>query len=141
MGLLYYPSAGDIVMCHYDKVVVEPEMRKARPVVVIGPRLRRRGRLVTVLPLSTTEPNPVENYHCRIELAKPLPPPFDSPVMWAKCDMVATVSLDRLDRFKEPYHRGGARQWRTSAVTKDELKALRAALLCALGFDSLTIHL
>ncbi|HEX4693272.1 type II toxin-antitoxin system PemK/MazF family toxin [Sphingomonas sp.] len=141
MGLLYYPSAGELVMCNYDAVVIDPEMRKARPVVVVGPRLRRRGRLATVLPLSTTEPDPVENYHCRIELAQPLPPPFDSLVMWAKCDMIATVSLDRLDRFKDRRPRGSARQWRTGKVSVDQLYALRVSLLCGLGFDSLTKHL
>lgn len=106
MGLLYYPRPGEILICRYDEVVIEPEMRKARPALVVGPRLRRRGRLVTIVPLSTTDPEPPEAYHCRIALAEPLPLPFDSPVMWAKCDLLSSVSLDRLDRFKLPRRRG-----------------------------------
>lgn len=134
MPLLYYPAAGDIVVCRYDEVVIDPEMRKARPVVVVGPRLRRRARLVTVIPLSTTVPNPIEGYHCRIELARRLPRPFDNPVMWAKCDMLSTVSLDRLDRFKEDRGRhGGPRRWTTGKVSPDQLREIRTAMLCGLG--------
>lgn len=141
MGLSYYPSPGVILVCHYDTNVVEPEMCKPRPAVVIGPRLRSRGRLVTVVPLSTTAPSELLDYHCKIELTHPLPPPFDAPVMWAKCDLVSSVSLDRLDRFKEPYRRGAARQWRTGAVSADQLQALKGAVLCGLGFGTLTKHL
>lgn len=141
MGLLYYPSPGEILMCRYDEQVIDPEMRKARPAVVMGPRLRSRARLVTVVPLSTTEPETLLDYHCRIELANPLPEPFDAAVMWAKCDMVSSVSLDRLDRFKEPYRRGGARRWRTGRVSAEQLRALKASVLCGLGFQNLTIHL
>ena len=87
MPLMYYPREGGIVVCHYDPVALGAEMIKSRPAVVIGPRLRRRGSLVGVIPLSTTVPDPVLDYHCKIELPTPLPAPFESPVMWAKCDM------------------------------------------------------
>ncbi|WP_312489749.1 type II toxin-antitoxin system PemK/MazF family toxin [Sphingomonas sp.] len=139
MALLYYPRAGEILICRYDEVVIEPEMRKARPALVVGPRLRRRGRLVTVVPLSTTAPEPPEAYHYQITLAVPLPPPFDSPVMWAKCDMLSSVSLDRLDRFKKPRQRGDqGRQWVSGKIEPDTLRDVKAAILCGLGLDSLT---
>lgn len=139
MPLLYYPSPGEIVMCRYDDVVIEPEMRKARPAVVVGPRLRRRGRLVTVVPLSTTAPEPPESYHCRIELSDALPAPFDSPIMWAKCDMVAAVSLARLDRFRGvQQRRGGPRRWTTGKLTPDQFLAVQRSVLCGLGLFTLT---
>ena len=141
MGLMYYPSAGEIVVCRYGDQVIEPEMRKSRPAVVIGPRLRNRAKLVTVVPLSTTEPSPLLDYHCRLDMTSVLPEPFDAAVMWAKCDMVSSVSLDRLDRFKEPYQRGGARRWRTGQVSKAQLASIRAAVLCGLGFSALTKYL
>jgi len=141
MGLLYYPSAGEVLMCHYDEKALDPEMCKARPAIVIGPRLRNRARLVTVVPLSTTEPNTLLDYHCRVEIAPLLPEPFDAAVMWAKCDMVSSVSLDRLDRFKEPYQRGSARKWRTGRVNAVQIAALRASVLCGLGLSHLTQHL
>jgi len=100
------------------------------------------GRLVTVVPLSTTEPDSVEDYHCKITLAQPLPEPFENPVMWAKCDMVSAVSLDRLDRFKEPRQRyGGPRKWTVGRISAAQLKEVRCAVLCGLGLPSLTIHL
>lgn len=52
MPLNFHSALGTIVICNYDDVVVEPEMRKARPVVVISPRLRRRPGLVTIVPLN-----------------------------------------------------------------------------------------
>ncbi|WP_414714107.1 type II toxin-antitoxin system PemK/MazF family toxin [Sphingomonas sp.] len=76
MALSYYPSTGEILVCHYGQAAFEPEMNKSRPVVVIGPRLRRRGRLVTVVPLSTTAPTSTEPYHCLIQLDQSLPAPF-----------------------------------------------------------------
>ena len=142
MPLLYYPREGEIVFCDYGRGFVAPEMVKGRPVIIVSPRLRRRGGLVAVVPLSTTPPDPAENYHCLIALAKPLPHPFDSPTMWAKCDMLATVSTDRLDRFKDARNRhGGARTWRTEMVTAEELASVKRAMLCGLGLSSLTVHL
>lgn len=141
MALTYYPSAGEILLCRYDIVVVEPEMCKPRPVVVIGPRLRSRSRLVAVVPLSTTEPDVPQAYHVLIELTQSLPRPFDKPAMWAKCDMVSSVSLARLDRFKEPYHRGGGRQWRAGRTTNEQLQQIRVGMLCGLGFATLTNYL
>jgi mRNA interferase MazF len=141
MPLSYYPNIGEIVLCDY-RGSVEPEMIKTRPVVVVSPRLRRRGNLVGVVPLSTTVPTTAEPYHCLIELDNPLPPPFDNPVMWAKCDMYSVVSMQRLDRFKEAKQRhGGARQWRVGKASAAQIIALKKAVLCGIGFDSLTIHL
>ena len=141
MPLLYHPAPGEIVYCDYGTGFIPPEMVKGRPVVIVSPRLRRRPGLISVVPLSTTDPDPIEAHHCRIILQKSLPAPFDSPSMWAKCDMVSAVSLNRLDRFKLPRSGGGPRKWTTGQVSADELKAVRAGVLCGLGFASLTIHL
>ena len=139
MPLLYYPAPGEIVICRYDDQVIEPEMRKTRPAMVVGPRLRGRGRLVTVVPLSTTEPSEMRDYHCRIVLPQPLPKPFDATVMWAKCDLVSSVSLDRLDRFRQARERdGGARRWTTGRVSPDQLRNVKRAVLAGLGFAALT---
>ena len=89
MPLMYYPQPGEILVCDYSTGFIVPEMTKPRPVVIVSPRLRRRADLVAVVPLSTTAPEPVEAHHCSIHLADPLPPPFDNPNMWAKCDMLS----------------------------------------------------
>jgi uncharacterized protein YifN (PemK superfamily) len=141
MALSYYPSIGEIVLCDY-RGFIEPEMIKTRPVVVVSPRLRRRGNLIGVVPLSNTAPKPAEAYHCLIQLDNPLPAPFDNPIMWAKCDMYSVVAMQRLDRFKEAKQRhGGARQWRVGKANTLQIAALKKGILCGLGFDSLTIHL
>lgn len=141
MSLNYYPKMGEILWCGYDYDVVDPEMRKPRPAVIVSPRLRRRPMLAAVIPLSFTAPEPLEDYHCQLELQRPLPEPFGSPVCWAKCDMVATVSLDRLDRFKERHPVTGARQYRTGQLDAEQIKEVQKALLHGLGFGSLTGNL
>lgn len=142
MPLTYYPAPGEIVLCNYGTGFVAPEMVKLRPAVVVSPRLRRRADLVAVVPLSTTPPDPVEPHHCSITLAVALPRPFDSPRMWAKCDMVATVALSRLDRFRDGREVGrGARRFTTGKVDAAQLGEIRKAILHGLGLGSLTIHL
>jgi mRNA interferase MazF len=140
MALPYYPKPGEILICDYGIAAILPEMVKRRPVVVVSPRLRRRPDLVTIVPLSTTAPEPVEPHHCALTLGTPLPPPFDSPDMWAKCDMIATVSLARLDRFRRRIA-GGQRQYRSGQLTPTQLAAVRKSVLCGLGLSSLTVHL
>ena len=142
MALSYYPSPGEIVLCDYGTGFILPEMVKRRPVVIISPRLRKRADLVAVVPLSTTPPDPAEPHHCSIALAVPLPKPFEAPQMWAKCDMVATVALSRLDRFRDGRVPGkGARRYMTGKVSTAQLTEIRKAILHGLGLGSLTIHL
>lgn len=142
MPLAYYPPPGEIVLCNYGTGFIAPEMVKLRPVVVVSPRLRRRADLVAVVPLSTTPPKPMEQHHCSVTLAVALPSPFDAPEMWAKCDMVATVALSRLDRFRDGREAGeGKRRFRTGRVDDDQLREIRSAILHGLGLGSLTIHL
>lgn len=140
MALLYYPNPGEVLLCEYGEKVIPPEMSKRRPVVIVTPRLRRRGELVGVVPLSTTAPDHMEDFHRQLELAQLLPPPFDSPVMWAKCDMFSVVARARLDRFKAG-RAEGQRQYIAGKLNAEQLKAVKAGLLCGLGLSSLTIHL
>ncbi|MDY6930077.1 MAG: type II toxin-antitoxin system PemK/MazF family toxin [Pseudomonadota bacterium] len=67
MPLQIHPEQGTIVICDF-KGFVPPEMVKRRPAVVISPRLRRRQRLCTIIPLSTTPPNPIEAYHRKLHV-------------------------------------------------------------------------
>lgn len=52
--------------------------------------------------------------------------------MWAKCDMLATVSLARLDRIKIRGG-GGKREYETYAVPADDLIAIQLCIRFALG--------
>ncbi|WP_367003019.1 type II toxin-antitoxin system PemK/MazF family toxin [Escherichia coli] len=56
MVLKYQPSVRSVLMCDFRGMVV-PEIVKVRPVVVVS-RNRHNNQLVTVVPISTTEPLP-----------------------------------------------------------------------------------
>jgi mRNA interferase MazF len=131
MALTFHPPTGTIVICNYGTGFVPPEMVKARPVVIVSPRFRRRADLCTVVPLSSTAPEPVEPYHHPLS-AGTYPPAAGRP-MWAKCDMLATVSLARLDRVKV-----GKRIYTTFLMPAADMEGIRQAIRHALGLDALT---
>lgn len=128
MPLLYQPRPSQVVMCDFKGYVV-PEMVKVRPVVVVA-RNRKNRKLVTVVPLSTTAPDALEDYHHQLS-ANPLPGK-EKIMCWAKCDMVATVSLDRLDRYKVA--RG---QYVTPDLSRLDFDAICLAVVRALGLVGL----
>jgi uncharacterized protein YifN (PemK superfamily) len=108
-------------------------MVKKRPVVVIS---KSRQQLVTVVPLSTTEPNPVEKWHHELREAS-LPVSLRRTKHWAKCDMVLTVALWRLDRVragKQPTT--GKRMYVSHVVCPEDLAAIRRSVLHGLGLIS-----
>ena len=111
-------------MCNFFGYVA-PEIIKARPIVILSPQHIERHKLYTVIPLSTTAPDPVEKYHHK--LAKD-PIPNSNVEVWAKCDMISTVSVDRLDRFKV-----GRGAYKTSAISAEDLDAIRVCIRYALG--------
>jgi mRNA interferase MazF len=125
--LSFHPGPGTIVICDYTTGFQAPEMVKIRPVVVISPR-RRAAQLVTVVPLSSVQPSPAEPWH---HLLSPgAYPPARGPI-WAKCDMVATVALSRLDRVK--IKQGGIRSYCVYRIAPADLSAIMAGVKAALG--------
>jgi uncharacterized protein YifN (PemK superfamily) len=126
MPLLYQPKEGSVLICDFRGYEV-PEMVKVRPIVVIR-KHRTNSLLVTVVPLSTTVPDRVLEHH--LELPNHLE--GDSPTCWAKCDMVATVSLSRLDRIKSR-DRQGRRVYVISQLEIDDFFAIKVAVRKALG--------
>ena len=128
--LPFQPKPGTLLMCDFDTGFMPPEMVKKRPVVVISPRRRRsRVPLCTVVPLSSTAPNPVEPFHHRMNLQS-LPVGFHAGESWAKCDMLYTVSLARLDRVKV-----GPRRYLAPQIRADDLAAIRRGVIIALWLD------
>src|SRR5437773_1314132 len=137
MPLLFPVPPGTILLCDYTRGFRLPEMVKRRPAIVISPRLPHRDYLWAVVPLSTTAPARDVAYVCRLELARPLPPPFDAAVCWAKADMVATVGFERLDLFRTGRDRTGRRQYLHPRLSDADLTRVRAAVLHGLGLGSL----
>lgn len=128
MGLTFQPRPGTVVMCDFSGYVV-PEMIKVRPVVVIA-RNRKNRHLVTVVPLSTTAPNNMEDHHHQLS-ANPLPGKA-AVVCWAKCDMIATVSIARLDRYKL-----ARREYVAPTLPEADFVAIQTAVMNALGLAAL----
>ena len=103
-------------------------MVKVRPVVVLSPR-RRTSDLVTVVPLSSTPPAPLLPWH--LDMPADAYPPARDP-MWAKCDVVVTVALGRLDRVRTKGPQG-ERVYSTPALAPATFAALQACVRAALG--------
>lgn len=138
MSITFYPDHGAILMCDFNSGFSPPEVVKRRPVVVISPR-RNNFQVCTVIPLSTTAPNPIENHHHRLDPAS-LPRVLRRKVTWAKCDMIMTVSLSRLDRILDGKGPGGVRKYTTGKTTPADFRAIRVGILYAIGLNSLTTN-
>ena len=139
MALKFHPEPGTILICDYSTGFRPPEMVKLRPVVTISPRLKHRNELVTIVPLSTTKPNRVCDYHCTIRPITPLPAPFDSPEMWVKADMITTVAFNRLDLIRAGRDQFGKRKYLKIRLEPPQLKIVHQCVLHAIGLGHLTL--
>ena len=133
MGLRHHPKIGDVLMCAFPDCLRAPEMIKTRPVVVVTKALRGRASLCTVVPLSTTRPDPVSDFHVRIDEQR-LPRSLGHRETWAKCDMLYTFCLDRFDRIRCGRDRStGRRIYETGRISVDDLAKIRHAIGFALS--------
>lgn len=126
----YYPRPGDVLVCDYSTGFIVPEMVKHRPAIVVSGRERHHGRLCTVVPLSATPPAKVETWHHKVTVH--IPGWEGETERWAKCDMLATVSFQRLD--KPHTHSRNGRVYHTTRVQPGDLAAIRRAVLAYLQF-------
>ena len=134
MAIAYHPPVGSIILCDYGRGgFIEPEMVKRRPVAVLSPRLPRRAKLVTVVPLSASPPRHRVPYAVQLDFAAPIDPHFCALTMWAKCDMVAAVCFDRLDLFRDGRDASGKRLYKKAQMTPDQLAAVKLGVLAGLG--------
>lgn len=104
-------------------------MVKTRPVVILA-KHKHNSKLVTVVPLSTTQPEKMEAHHHLLS-QNPKPGERKDTQVWAKCDMVYTLSTDRLEVFSIR-----TRQGRTTAqacVSDEDFEAIRDAVRAALS--------
>ena len=97
MALPYHPRRGEVLICDFDTGFQPPEMVKKRPVVVISPKDSHHRGVCTVVPLSTTAPEPLRRWHHPLPHVK-VPGLRATAPMWAKCDMLATVGFVRLNK-------------------------------------------
>ena len=127
----FHPRKGTILCCDFSKGFQPPEMVKVRPVVVVTPQLPGRSGLCTVVPLSSVEPIPMQAYHHKMS-PESLTVRLNQTECWAKCDMLYTVGLERLDRIREN-DAIGRRVYVTGKATIEDMKAIETAVLNGLG--------
>ncbi len=132
MALKFHPEPGTIVICDF-KGFNAPEMVKKRPVVIISPRYKRQTGRCVIVPLSTTQPNPIENWHCFVNFDKPLGKHFAAIGAWAICNMPYAVSYERLDLIRNPRDQGQKRTYQTAQLTDGGLNKIRHGIVFALG--------
>jgi len=140
MAIHFHPEIGTIVICDFTSFV-SPEMTKRRPAIVISPRLRDRGELCTVVPLSTTNPPSVMPYHHRIVIDPVLPAPYDSKSHWVKADMLYTVSFARLYLPFSKKDGQGKRIYDVRTIDKVDLIKIQQCVLHGIGLTVLTDYL
>jgi uncharacterized protein YifN (PemK superfamily) len=126
MALQIHPKAGMVVACDF-RGYIAPEIVKLRPVVIISPNHINRPNLCTVVPLSTTEPIPFLPYHYLLQ-GNPLP--GQNTVVWAKCDLVATVCFDRLDRVKI-----GRGSYQIGHISMSQVREIRQCVARSIGIE------
>ena len=136
------PDRGRIIVVNFELgggAHIPPEMKKShRPCIVIQNNKLARGRLVTVVPLSTTAPAIRMPYHHLMDHRsfRELPTCYGEKDMprWAKCDYVISVSLDRC---VDPSHRNPyqSRKYVKVKIILADLTAIEKAVLWGLGID------
>ena len=122
--LPYFPNQGEILICDFDDTAPGAEMVKRRPEIVVSRHETHHRRLCTVVPLSTTTPAPQRSWHHPLPHLKVTGWQANAP-MWAKCDMLVTVSFDRLNK---PYQK--TRSGRNHVTHKLDTADMAAVLAC-----------
>ncbi len=140
MSIQIHPEQGTILICDF-KGFIDPEMVKRRPVVVMSPRLRQRGRLCAIVPLSTTPPSQIMPYHYKLHVDPVLPSPYDAKFHWVKADMLYTVSFERLYLPHNGKDAGGKRIYDVRVIDKSDLIKIQHCILHGLGLTMLTDYL
>ena len=116
-----------VLSCNFAGYKV-PEIVKTRQVVIVSPNHLNRPGITTVVPLSTTAPEVVQDYHYLLN-GNPVPGDPATEV-WAKCDMVAVVRRERLDRIKL-----GRGNYVTGSVSMEQVRAIRRGVARSLGIE------
>ncbi len=126
------PDRGEVLIGDFNGLRFH-EMEKIRPCVVISPRIASRSDLATVVCLSTTAPDKVEDYHALLTFEPIFCKRFPSPTMWIKGDMVYSISITRLSRQRDRSS-GGARNYPIRKLSKEDLTIVIRCVLNGIGY-------
>ncbi len=111
-------------------------MVKERLALVLSPRLPHRDGLCTVIPLSTKPPREGILYQCKVSLPQSAPYPYEGKFKWAKCDMLATLSYERMKLpFTGRDPMTGKRKYLQIVVSEEEIEKVKVSVMYALGLE------
>lgn len=132
MSLRFQPKPRSVVYCDFTGFRM-PEMTKRRPVIVLRAH-KRNSRLVYVVPLSTSPPEPPQPYHYHFACS---PVAHAAPTeAWAKCDMVAVVSTARLTLGRHDQDSRRLTREVMLMISEEEFAAIRVCVAKAFGFSA-----
>ena len=142
MALQYPPKIGNLLMCDFSDGFKEPEMIKARPVIVLATGGNSAMGTVTVVPLSTTEPDPKLDHHEILD-SKSLPKHrlFTHKTSWIKGNMVYSVGLHRLSLIATGRDSSSKRSYINHRIDENALKVVQKCVLCGLNLPELAQYL
>lgn len=134
MPIQFHPNPGEILLCDFPSEHQHGEMVKKRPVIILNRKIKGRPQLVNVVPISMTPPTEICEHHVEIgRMAMPKGLRDTVGARWAKCDMVYTLSINRLERVLGPRGRNGRRTSDTGSLPKAKLLEVRLATAACLG--------
>ena len=133
MPIQFHPKRGAIVAVDFTGGFKVPEMVKRRLCVVISPPIAERVGLCTVVPLSTTPPKKVMNYHCEIQIPFELPNYWGDHPRWVKGDMVTAVSFERVEMLRLGKSTDGKRIYQKTPLSKPDIERVIQCVLTSLG--------
>jgi len=133
MSIDFHPYPGQVLICNFETGFMHPEMIKTRRVIIISPKKFNNLGTCLVVPISKAPPDPEPPLHVKFE-----PGQYDFfhrlLPCWAKCNMVYSVSLQRLDRLRI------GTQYLTPSISPQDLRLVRRAVALAGGIDIDTLR-
>ena len=117
----------------FDQGFTPPEMVKRRLAVVISPPIARRKGLITVVPLSATEPNPKMDFQCEIDIPFALPPYWGHRRRWIKGDMINAVGFHRVDLLSLGKDATGKRIYQKEVLPQQAMEQIVRCVLASIG--------
>ena len=135
MAIKFAPLKGQLLLCDF-KGYIAPEIVKRRPVIVITPPNSHgfNTELCTIVPLSTTEPNTKRPYHYLLH-DLPKMPHFQKTNAWVKCDLIYTVSYERLFLPLISKETTGKRNYLNYCIDNNDFSSIIQCVLYGLGLN------
>jgi mRNA interferase MazF len=143
MPITFHPHPGQMLLCDFSDFK-EPEIvKRNRPVIVLSSALKGRDKLLTIVPLSTVKPNPIQPYHYLLpKKSMPMISNFQERESWVKGDMLYTVSFHRLNLIKLiTRNLEGKRDYFKTRLGRDQMREIYKCVLHGLNLSKLTKHL